>query len=160
MSEYEECRSYAQHLFAEHRRLHQFVTSVREAMLQAQPESQDQWSNNVLPVLRQMREELARHFLEEEQGGCMEEAASYLPRLSPEVERIKTEHPALLERLDRLIAQAAEEPLTAEDRGALGQRFSQYCQDLHAHEAEENKVLQLGFATDINGEEQNPPPSR
>ncbi len=86
----------------------------------------------------------------------MEEAASYCPKLSTEVQRIEAEHPLLLAELDRLIAQATDGPASVGDRIAIENSFGELCRDLHAHEAAENALLRRGFGTNINGDESSP----
>lgn len=157
MRDYEECRPYVVHLQAEHRRLHQMIRQTRAAVIQTGGPDRDASVEDVLHVLRIMREELAKHFQEEEAGGCMDEAVSRCPRLSAEVERIEAEHPELLAQLDALIIEAADLDKSVRNRVAFENAFDNLCRQIHAHESAENAVLRQGFGSNVNGEENGAP---
>jgi len=108
---------------------------------------------DIVRVLRQVREELAHHFAEEEAGGCLDEAVSRCSSLSAEARRIEAEHPQVLEDLDRLIAQALDCDKSVEKQIALKRGFDELCQQLVAHEAAENVLLRKGFGVNVNGDE-------
>lgn len=152
MQNFNESPPYIQHLLAEHRRLHKMLQTARSEIFQA-GKADANWTDRILPALRQVREEVANHFVEEEKRGCLEEATSDCPKLSGDMRRIEAEHPLLLTELDRIIAQAADSKPTVEDRIALDNSFLELCANLHAHEAGENELLRHGFGTNINGDE-------
>lgn len=153
MRDFHESRTYVQHLLAEHRRLHKMLQMAHVVIREAGQANTPDWQKLALRTLREVREELVHHFAEEEQGGCMEEAASHCPILSPELRRIEAEHPMLLAEVDRLIAQVADGRESAKDRVAIAHAFQELCRDLHAHEAAENELLRRGFGTNVNGDE-------
>jgi iron-sulfur cluster repair protein YtfE (RIC family) len=157
MRDYEQCRPYIEHWIAEHRRLHGLMRKAHAAVMQTGGPDPDAAPHHVVAGLRQLREELVRHFREEEAGGCMEEAACMCPRLGPEVQRIEAEHGELLARLDVLIAQAADLDESVAKRLAFDREFNDLCRQLHAHEAAENNILKQGFGTNFNGEEAGRP---
>ena len=148
MREYDECRSYTEHLHAEHRRLHRLLTQMRASVGQSVGTDGNSSFTDVTQVLRGLREELQHHFAEEEAGGCLDEAVSRCPKLSTEVRRIENEHPELLATVDRLIvlARAGGNP---DDRQVLNRAFDNLCRQLEAHEAAENKVLSHGFGINV-----------
>jgi hypothetical protein len=99
--------------------------------------------------LKRVREELAGHFAEEEDGGCLEEAVCSGRDLSAALRQIEKEHPLLLARLDQLIEMARSTNKTAQDWASLREAFATLCHDLHAHEAAENDLLRRGFGVDV-----------
>jgi hypothetical protein len=157
MRDFEECQPYVDHLTAEHRRLHTMLRQARGAIVQCGGPDRDATGNDVVRVLRRVRDELACHFAQEESGGCMNEAVSRCPRLSLEVQRIEAEHSELLAELDRVLAQALDLDDSVQSRIAFENAFDNLCRQIHAHEAAENVILSQGFGTNINGEESDKP---
>lgn len=153
MRDYEECRPYIDHLQAEHRRLHHMIQQARGAVIQSGGPDHDASVADILRILRNMREELAHHFAEEEAGGCMDEAVSRCPRLAAEVQRIEAEHPELLAQLDGLIVEAADVEKSVKHRVAFENAFDNLSRQIHAHEAAENAILRQGFGSNVNGED-------
>jgi hypothetical protein len=144
----EQSRAYVNHLMAEHRRLHRMLVIARAAMATDNPD----WLAQFIRVLVDIRAELKCHFAEEEGGGCLDQAVSFLPSLSPEMRQIELEHPQLLATLDTLLAQAKDCRDTPADRVALRLAFEELCHALHAHEAAENDVLRKGFHVHMEDE--------
>jgi hypothetical protein len=153
MRDYEDCRTYIDHLQAEHRRVRQMLRQAHAAIVWSGGPDRDVSPDDVVKALRRVRDDLEHHFAQEEAGGCMDEAVSRCPRLSAEVKRIEAEHPELLRELDRLIAQAMDGNSSVENRLAIERGFDDLCRQLHAHEVAENAVLREGFGVNINGEE-------
>jgi len=157
MRTYDECRCYVDHLIAEHRRLHRMLRLAHSAMIHANVPDHDATTADIVRVLRQVREELAHHFAEEEGGGCLEEAVSHCPTLSADSRRIEAEHPQLLQSIDRLIAQAKDCDQSVETRIELERGFDEFCSQLNAHEAAENVLLRQGFGANLNSSDQGRP---
>lgn len=149
---YDEPNPYVEHLLAEHRRLHTMLRLARSAILQCGGPDRDATTEDIVRVLKQIRNEMAQHFKEEEAGGCLEEAVSRCPRLGPQAERVQAEHPDLLAQIDRLIAQALDSQHTVENRVAFEREFDELVELLHAHEAAENDLLRQGFGRAVNGD--------
>lgn len=146
-----ECRSYVNHLLLEHRRLHGLLRDARRALaadgLRKSP-------TECADVLRRVRDELKSHFAEEEGGGCLAEAVSRCPALSAEVQTIEAQHPALLLRLERLLAEVAECDSSAQCRVETLLAFDDLLRELRAHEAAENNILRRGFGTNVVDEDE------
>ncbi len=149
MRTYDECKTYVDYLLAEHRRLHRMLRHTRQTIAAC---GETDGKQRVLKVLRDLRSTLQCHFTEEEGGGCLDEAVSFDPHLSPEVRHIEAEHPSLLAKVDRLIAQSEDGGTTPAEQLALTVAFDELCRELHAHEAAENEVLRRGFGVNIEAD--------
>lgn len=155
MREHDECRSYLEHLIAEHRRIHRMLRLAHQTIIGAHGSDQEAPSAVVARVLQQIREELEHHFAQEEGGGCLHEVVSRCPPLSAEAHRIEAEHPQLLQDVDRLIAQALDTDQSLERRIALEVAFDDLCRQLDAHEAAENALLRKGFSIHVESTDSN-----
>jgi hypothetical protein len=143
-------RIYVDHLVAEHRRLDQLIRATLATLPSWEETNVEAWLPRMVEGLTAIRQEIAHHFLEEEQGGCLEEAVAYCPSLSDEVIHIEAEHPTLLADLDELIerARSLKEP-TTRDGHVLGQELRAIARKLRAHEAHENRIVGRGFGVCI-----------
>jgi hemerythrin len=149
MRTYDECKAYVDYLVAEHRRLHRLLLHARKTIAGSADAGERDWTQKVIKVLRDLRGTLQCHFADEEEGGCLDEAVSFQPALSADVNRIEAEHPRLLAEVDRLIAQAEDGGTTPADHLALTTAFDELCRELHTHEAAENEVLRRGFGVNL-----------
>ena len=152
MFPHDECEPYVQHLLAEHRRLHTMLRLARAAIRHSSGPDRDATTADIVRILRQVREEIAHHFADEEAGGCIEEAVSRCPRISSQANRVQAEHPELLCKLDALLAEVLDSGHTVANRIAVEREFDELCQLLHAHEAAENDLLRQGFGVQVNGD--------
>jgi hypothetical protein len=145
MREDAECRSYVNHLLAEHRRLQHLLRQARKAI------GEDPRKSHVecAAALADLRNELRAHFAEEDSGGCLAEAASRCPGLSAEVGTIEAEHPRLLACLDAMVLRAQSCDDSPACRVDLIAAFDDLLHDLRAHEAAENNVLRRGFGSSV-----------
>ena len=143
----DDCRTYVEHLRIEHSHIDQSLEQLQHLLGNAVNWSKENPAPALLARLLQFREQLALHFREEEEGGCMEEARSLSPCLSEDVETLQAQHAGFLAILDSLIAET--EVLAKRPNGlpALQQSFHSFLQQLHAHEAEENRILLFGFGS-------------
>jgi hypothetical protein len=89
-----------------------------------------------------LRRQLQTHFVEEETGGCLEEAVTRCPSLGAETKAILEEHPQLDGMLGHLVAQTGDPAAGALQVQQNWQAFSKM---FHAHEAAETRLLQMAF---------------
>jgi len=143
MRDYWECQAYVGHLRAEHTRVHQLIQEV-QTDLAAAAAGRDR--ERVVRHLQRLRDELARHFEMEEDGGCLEDAACRCPRLSAEITRIEHEHPLLLRMLERLIDRAATSDIGCNTADFV-EAFHRLVKTVQAHEVAENRVVEEAFGT-------------
>ena len=145
---------YVEHLTAEHRRLDQLIHQTLARLSDWEQNELSNWPAELLTGLVAIRDELARHFQEEEAGGCLEEAASLCSGLSNEVTAIEAEHAKLLSELDELIDRARQ--LTrpaAREAHALGQELRALAHAVRLHEARENQIMQRGFGVGLESDD-------
>lgn len=147
MNENDDCRTYVEHLRVEHTHIDKALEELQHVLANAVAWSKE----NPAPALRarlvQLREQLVHHFQEEEEGGCMEEAQSRSPCLSEDVRTLQAEHAGFLTALDGMIAEAELLDRQPNDLQELQKSFGGFLQRLHAHEAEENRILLFGFGS-------------
>jgi len=93
----------------------------------------------IVADLAALRRDMAAHFREEEDGGCLEEAVSRCPSLAHEVRMIEAEHRELLEQLDAIIAAQRQTGLIA------AADLARFAAAIDRHEAAEDHVVQHGF---------------
>lgn len=137
-----DCQAFVVHLQDEHRRLDEAAHKVEELLasrLKNRPRLAD--TKDAANQLRRLRERLNRHFQEEEEGGCIEEAVARCPTLSQDAFDLEREHRELLGELDQLIVAAEREQPLAK----LDERYHVFVGRLRAHEAQENELVQRGF---------------
>jgi len=145
---------FVEHLLAEHRRLDHLISQTMAALPGWDEIDAWQWLPRLVEGLNAIRHELAQHFHEEEDGGCLEEAVSRCPGLSSEVARVESEHAKLLADLDELIRRA--QPLSGskpDEARVLGQKLRAIVLELHAHEALENQIMARGFGRSLENED-------
>ena len=107
----------------------------------------------VVRLLQQLNEHAVKHFAHEEEGGYFQEAIAAAPRLANRAEQLEQQHPALAAALAGLLAQAEEGDGSEQCWQALTYRFEDLAQRLRQHEANENKLVQEAFNTDIGAED-------
>lgn len=141
----EEFLAYLTHLRAEHRELDERLRRI-EREWTGKP---DQALPRVVSDLEALRADLADHFEEEESGGCLDEAVSRQPRLGRNADRLQCEHPELLANLDRLINTLKGRAQPHQQPDASKVEFRRFAEQLHAHEAAENRILERSFGIDL-----------
>jgi iron-sulfur cluster repair protein YtfE (RIC family) len=146
----QEYLAYITHIRAEHKRLREYLHLIEQqwTLHHQRPPAADA-ASEVLNSLQALRAELAHHFEEEESGGCLEEAVSHQPSLSHEATRLEHKHPELLGQLDRLIERfrALSRPGGSTDK--IKQEFRRFAEQLHDHEAAENRILEQSFGIEV-----------
>jgi hypothetical protein len=145
----EEFFAYLTQLQAEHQRLHEHLRRIEERWLDCELSQLQQVVTEVIGELVTLRSELASHFEEEESGSFLDEAVSRQPSLSDEARRLESEHGELLQTVDGLILQlkSAESPLGSE---AGQDEFRRFVDQLRAHEAAEDRILEDGLGVELD----------
>ena len=149
MNDLETCQTYVDHLRAEHRQLHAEVRRIKNVFFAERTKS-DRLSEVKLE-LSALADELRKHFAEEEDGGCLEEAISRCPSVAAEADALQRQHPGLLANLQQVTA-ALSAPPQAVSLADVEAKFDDFTRQLMTHEAAENKVMQRAFGVTVNGE--------
>src|SRR5687768_1844042 len=127
MHQVEHCNTYAEDLRAEHRQIHACVRKIQNALFMDTASRCD-----LLRQLSALDATLRRHFVEEEEGGCLEEAVSRCPCVSAEADASLRQHAGLLEELQALsLALEATGPGTP--TAAVEAEFDRFAKSLLAH---------------------------
>lgn len=146
----EESLAYAKHLLSEHRRVHRLVRCIEERWsLAPDPLREPSTLADLLQEIQQLREELVKHFEEEEAGGVLEEASARCPDLGLQEMQLEQQHAALLGDLDRIIADMRMARDVGRAPAELRRAFGRFVERLHAHEEGENRVLEEGFGVEV-----------
>ena len=143
----DDCRTYVEHLRIEHTHIDRSLEELQHQMAQAVEWTKENPVPALLTRLVQLREQLVHHFREEEEGGCLEEAQSRSPCLSEDVRTLQAEHAGFLTALDGMITDAGLLAKQPTDLPSLQESIAGFLQRLHAHEAEENRILLFGFGS-------------
>lgn len=149
MNEIPLSQAYMNHLRAEHRQLHAEVRRIRNTFFAEA--GQRNRTGELLQELSELSNELRRHFAEEEQGGCLEEAVCRCPSVAHEADGLLREHAGLLASLDQVIFRLKSDS-KSEPPEDVETEFEGFANELLAHEAAENRVMQRGFGIMVNGE--------
>lgn len=147
------------HILQEHRELHALLRSAREA-LQPPPKPataatkpvaspSHHGCKRIATALKSLRDHLAVHFAQEEEGGFVEECLARLPRLATEAKQVLAEHPSLLSEADRLIKQTDQGDIPAARWTSLCDDVDRFTTRLLDHERRENNVVQQGYNEDL-----------
>lgn len=141
------------HILHEHRELHGLLRATREAITPpsggAPAASRQNGCERITQALCELRNHLAEHFQQEEEGGFLEESLARLPRLAAEAGHVLAEHPALLDEVDRLIKQSSGGDIPATGWATLCRDVDQFATRLLDHERRENRVVQQGYNEDL-----------
>lgn len=143
----DESLSFVEHLRTEHRHLESAVCAVN-----SQLEGDARITAELVRRLVVLHDELAHHFREEEAGGCIDEALSRCPSLSPEARQLNEQHPQLLEQAGAILARARQEASVGAPASETRRAFSEFGRRLLGHEAAENRIMQVAFGCQCSGE--------
>ena len=141
----------AKQVNTEHRALHRKLNEVQKRLLQPHEVTvAPRATMELRAALADLRECIAGHFCQEECGGCLEEVVARMPRLAHELTLLEKQHGPLMNHLNRIIDEmpAGETRLAAWQNTAT--EFERFAEDLLAHEADEEKILQQGLNEELN----------
>lgn len=99
--------------------------------------------------LHAIREIVASHFSEEEQGGYMVGPIAAAPHLAERAAALLADHPRLLAEFDTLSAALSASPITYACWGDARRDVQHVLDHLHAHEHRENELWQEAFGADV-----------
>jgi len=141
--------SQAKTLVDEHQRLEKLVENLRRiffAEYAAPP-------TVVVGLLRQLAENLRKHFLHEEQGGYFAEVVEQAPRMQGEIDRLLVQHEEFSRDLDAMCRIANSGDAAGAWWFDLAERFEEFVERFIDHEHAENGLLQEAYGRDIGAED-------
>ncbi|MGD9648040.1 MAG: hemerythrin domain-containing protein [Pirellulales bacterium] len=140
--------AYVQQVKAEHYGLEQLLHQLEDAFAAARGNG---WPTKAIPqlvkLLTDLREEIERHFAQEEVGGYMEEALSLAPRFSGQAQALLKQHGELSQAVRALLAKTRDPKLV--DWSGLHAELQTLLKKLKAHEAGENRIVEAAFNEDL-----------
>lgn len=111
-------------------------------------EEQSTWTSSVRDSLLSLGSHLKTHFAFEEFGGFMEEVVSASPNASPQVERLKQDHQAILAESERL-CRGARGGSSYSETTQLRRKILHLLELLNRHEHAENELVQRVLMDDL-----------
>jgi hemerythrin-like domain-containing protein len=152
MFDNQEYQPFLAHLRDEHEALRARVTAIRgELPADDATDMSHDTMQALLTQLLQLRACMEKHFAEEMDGGCIEEAVCRRPALAHRATDIEHEHPALLEQLEEII-QMLEPGESIPPICQVRERLDAFIERLQQHEAKEDRLLLEGFDV-VKGDE-------
>ncbi len=134
----------------EHRELHQRVKQVRDQLAAlCGPRVSAIAAAEIQQTLVALREYVGHHFSQEENGGWVEEAVVRMPRLAHDLTVLESQHDPLLKRLNQLIDDAPKGESSLASWKQTEDNFRRFVRDLFAHEANEEKMMEIGINQEI-----------
>lgn len=134
---------------SEHRELHFAVDRIRR-ILEECPEI-DASGQSIAELTRgiaDLRDLLERHFLQEEEGGYLEEAIARSPQAAPQALVLHRQHGDLLGLANGMLAAAIPGESAPIVWMKLKADYLRFAKRLNAHEAAEDSLLQRAFNED------------
>jgi hypothetical protein len=136
------------HLLGQHRDLHARLLALR-ADFAPEHDAGHPPVKAIRGRLEELRDHLRDHFVQEEQGGFLEESIARMPRLSVAAREVVAEHPRLLAELDTLLEKLPGRDVRDESWDEAVHGFAVFTEHLLAHERNENAVVQQGYNEDF-----------
>jgi len=136
------------HLLGQHRDLHARLLALR-ADFAPDHDAGHAKVKAIRDRLLELRDHLRDHFVQEEQGGFLEESIARMPRLSVAAREVVAEHPRLLAELDTLVDKLPTQDVRDDAWDEAAHGFAAFTEHLLAHERNENAVVQQGYNEDF-----------
>lgn len=99
--------------------------------------------------LIRLRNRVAAHFGEEEQGGYLSAALTAAPRLTHQAEELLRQHVKLIQELDEVLHEVRAPQRTEASWAGSFHKFDHFVKTFRAHEEAENTLLVSAFEQDI-----------
>jgi hemerythrin len=137
------------HLLGQHRDLHARLLALRADFAPEHDAGGHAPVKSIRDRLKELRDHLRDHFVQEEQGGFLEESIARMPRLSVAAREVVAEHPRLLAELDTLVDKLPTQDVRDDSWDEAARGFAAFTEHLLAHERNENAVVQQGYNEDF-----------
>ncbi len=134
---------------SEHEHLHAAVDRIHESLVSYSATAVDAAAiESVRRQIAALREQLQKHFAQEELGGYLEEALTRSPVLAPQASVLQRQHAEFLTLASQMLSDAVccDPPHVTWER--LKSDYELFAKRLKGHEAAENRLLQRAFNED------------
>jgi len=135
-------------LLAEHRQLYQQIEEIRTWWHEADELGTPKFGE-MADYVQRIRDLLAQHFADEEEGGYLAGVLEAAPRFTPQAEELVEQHPQMLSRLDDFIARLRVREPPFKSWQEAHNEFEDILETLRAHDAAENEIAQAAFEDDL-----------
>ena len=135
-------------LLAEHRELMRKVAELRQWWEQLDELGSPRFGE-MGDRLSELREVLATHFADEEEGGYLASALAVAPQFSERAAQLQKQHAEFLQTLERIIADLKAPEPRCQGWNEARLRVEKFLAQLRQHEAAENAIVQSAFGDDL-----------
>jgi len=141
-------KNIAEQLQQEHQMIGAAAKELKDLVERPVSPAQSDWLNSVRDSLLSLGSHLKTHFAFEEFGGFIKEVVGASPNASPQVERLKQDHQAILAESERLCRMARGGSPSSEI-SQLRKKILHLLELLNRHEHEENELVQRVLMDDL-----------
>lgn len=136
----------------DHEHLRRCVAEIHELLDRHRDQVSCEAVTEATRLIVALRDDLRRHFEQEEEGGYLEEALTRVPSMAPQAAQLQKQHAEFLKIAEQMIAdaQCGDRPEGIWTR--LKGDYARFAKKLLAHEASENKLLERAFNEDMGRE--------
>lgn len=139
---------------SEHRDLHAAIERIHhELAVTREVDASIERITEVTTLIVDLRDRLARHFQQEENGGYLEEAIVRVPQIAAQATTLQRQHGEFLATANTMLDHARSTEAAPLVWSALKTDYDLFAKRLNAHEAAENALLSRAFneAADFDG---------
>lgn len=131
---------------SEHRELHAVIERIhRELENTREINASSERIAEVTTLIVDLRDRLARHFQQEENGGYLEEAIVRMPHTAPQAMALQRQHGEFLATANTMLDHARSTEAAPLVWSTLKTDYDLFAKRLNAHEAAENALLSRAF---------------
>lgn len=154
MRTFDDVGTTTRYLCVEHQRLNRLLLEARHRIDAWRAAGGPHMPADVRAALDNIQAEVQRHFAQEDQEGCLEEAACQRPDLGPERSRLLHEHGRLLDEIHCLCDADCDEGKTFDLAGFV-REFEKLYERLQAHEEAESQMMRQAFPATLDIENES-----
>jgi len=134
---------------SEHRELHSAIERIHQVLDETREiDASIQRISEVTALITALRDRLARHFEQEENGGYLEEAVMRVPQIAPQALILQRQHGEFLSAANAMLDHALSPDAAPSVWANLKADYITFAKKLNAHEAAENALLSRAFNED------------
>ncbi|MCE9606383.1 MAG: hemerythrin domain-containing protein [Planctomycetia bacterium] len=144
-----EVNPYYTQAVSEHRELHTAIERIHRILDETREvDASTARIAELTEFVSALRDRLARHFEQEENGGYLEEAIVRVPQIAPQAAILQRQHGEFLAAADEMLDHARAADAAPLVWANLKADYALFAKRLNAHEAAENSLLSRAFNED------------